>query len=77
MNGPTDVEHLQNTTLEALEHRTGELTDQQFLFNCIQTLNTEDKAVALTRYSLCAWHHAQERRKLWRSQDMRRWRDPL
>lgn len=47
MDGPTDIEYLQNATLEYLEHLTVQLTDQRFWFDYIQTLNAEDKVDAL------------------------------
>jgi len=42
MVGSTDVENLQNATLETLEYLTTELTDERFPFDYIQTLNAED-----------------------------------
>ena len=43
----TDVEYLQNATLETLENLTAELADERFLFDYIQTLNAEDKIDSL------------------------------
>ena len=47
MVASTDIEYLQNATLETLENLTAELADERFPFDYIQTLNAEDKIDSL------------------------------
>ena len=47
MVGSINVEYLQNATLDTLEHLATELTDEQFPFDYIQTLDAKDKTDSL------------------------------